>query len=77
MNEVSGMKLLTWSLYYLSLSYTVIIYDRYAAHKSFILPLIHIDKFSEKLLYYPYTIFEKFNPSKYNPTERTKQVIQF
>lgn len=73
-NEVSGVKLLSWSLYYLSLSYSVIIYDRYAMHASYITPFLDSPRFQSRLVYIPYTVFEIWNPSYYNSFQRLRQV---
>jgi len=61
-NPVSGMKLVIFARYYLSLGYTVLIYDRYGAHRSHLQPL-----FSEhNLVYAPYTVLQIALPSVYN-----------
>lgn len=73
-NEVSGVKLLSWSLYYLSFSYTIVIYDRYAMHYEFIAPLLSTERFKDRVIYIPYTVFEIFQSSTYNEYHRMKQV---
>jgi hypothetical protein len=53
-NEVSSVKLLSWTLYHLSLSYVVIIYDRYAMHLSVLSSLLSQERFKDRLIYLPF-----------------------
>jgi hypothetical protein len=74
-NEVSGVKLLSWSLYHLSLSYVVLIYDRYAMHASVIAPLLSQERYRGRLFYLPFTVFQTWNPAMYNSLQRQRQVL--
>ena len=74
-NEVSGVKLLSWSLYHLSLSYIVLIYDRYAMHAPILAPLLSEERYRGRLFYFPYTVFQIWNPAMYNSLQRQKQVF--
>lgn len=52
-NPLSGPMLYSFSEYYLSLGYVVIIFDKYGLHRKFVRPFLGHLKFA----YHPYTIF--------------------
>lgn len=68
-NSYSGYMLYLFAKYYLSLNFTVIIYDRYGAHEQFLSSLFS----SPHLMYYNYTVLSLLFPAIYNASEVLKR----
>jgi hypothetical protein len=60
-----------FTLYYLSLGYGVIIYDRYGLHQSFLQEFID----EGRIDYHSFTIFEKIFPKDFNLLTHTKKNV--
>jgi hypothetical protein len=81
-NPVSGAKLFMFVQYYLSLGYTVLVYDRFGEHAEDMAPLLALASSSSlsslsrrgELKYFPYTALELAIPHKYNRAFATRQV---
>ena len=82
-NPVSGLKLFLFVRHYLALGYTVIVYDRFGAHREDLAPfLLTSSKFSGdsagrtdgEVKYFPYTALQRAHPLKYSQTYAAKQV---
>eukprot|EP01033_Poteriospumella_lacustris_P013502 gene13502-9661_t len=68
-NKFTGPMLYMFAAYYQSLGWRVIIYDRFGSHYTFIQDLLHLPGID----YYPFTVYELAQPSKYNPQYLRKQ----
>jgi hypothetical protein len=80
-NPVSGVKLFMFVRHYLSLGYTVLVYDRFGAHAEDVAPLLALASSSSsssstrgELKYFPYTALELAIPRKYNQAFASRQV---
>ena len=64
-NSYSGYMMYFFAKYYLTLNYTVIIYDRFGAHEEFIRRLLD----SPNLIYHNYTVLSLLFPEIYNVSD--------
>lgn len=72
-NEISGPLLFQFSMYYLTMGWLVIIYDRFRSHYNDIVPCMNNHNFR----YHPFSAFELINPEYYSKEFEKKQVTIF
>lgn len=68
-NPGTGPHLYMFVQYWYRIGWTVIIYDRFGSHRSYIQDMLHWPGF----FYHPYTVYQLTNPSKYNQAYADKQ----
>lgn len=69
-NPYSGAMLYAFVKYYQMMGWRVIVYDRFGFHYQYLLDLLSLPGID----YYPFTVFQLANPSKYNKEYILQQV---
>ena len=71
-NDMSGPMLYLFIRHHLALGWVVIIFDRYGWHEEDVAPFLRTD---ERVIYYPYTLFQYYFPDIYNKAAALQQVL--